>query len=184
MKILLPKIYVGSSAIADPLFFIAGPIRGGGNWQEKCLKKLATLLTKFVAVIPCRWESGHPLYHYHLEGRDNVFERQTDWEFHYLMETAGRSSNKRGCIIFWLPEESKEHPRDDGQPYACDTRGEIGFWRAQVAHDRNICLVIGADPGFPGLRVIQRNFHLIFGESFTIYPTLDLTVEAAVRCIV
>jgi hypothetical protein len=47
-------------------------------------------------------------------------------------------------------------------------------------HDSSLRIVIGAEPGFPGLSQIQRNFGLAIGSTFPIHSTLAATVDAAI----
>jgi len=112
------------------------------------------------------------------DGIPNAFVKQLSWERCY-MEIA----SKQGCIIFWLPCEDRESTRSiiDG-PYAMDTRGELGEWRGRMMCNKHnlIKVVVGADPEFPGLSQIQRNFNEAFNTVFPIYSSLGETVEAAV----
>jgi len=106
------------------------------------------------------------------------FQRQLEWERHYL-----DWASKNGCIIFWLPCESKDEPRQGNEPYAMDTRGEIGEWRGRLMNNSiftTMNLVIGGEFGFPGLETIHRNFEQALREKFPIYPTLEETVKAAI----
>ena len=86
-----------------------------------------------------------------------------------------------GCLIFWLPCESKIYPRTGGEPYAMDTRGELGEWRGRLMNDPDLRIVIGAEPGFPGLSQISRNFSLATKSDFPIYGSLAETIAAAIK---
>ncbi len=188
MRIILPKngTFIGHD---ETLFFLAGPIKGGGDWQWKCCLILNELVTKLggkpLIAVPCRWGDSHPAWMFRSE-HDLLypfgpFLRQLTWERH-CMDLASKS----GCLIFWLPEESRSRPRDDGQPYARDTYGEIGEWRGRMmgrignVGGQNLKVVWGAEPGFPGLDVIERNFELALNFNFPRYSTLEATVEAAI----
>ena len=133
MKIILPKELV---EIFDyktvPIFFLAGPVLGGGDWQqEMCLEIKRQLGERdFIAAVPCRYGQTHFLRNFKVSGKTGVFEHQLDWERLYL-----HLASRYGCIVFWLPEESKMNPRSDGLPYAMDTRGELGEWRGQLMHN-------------------------------------------------
>lgn len=177
VRILLPKT---KSVIAphpcDPLFFLAGPVRGGDDWQYQACIKIQRHLSQFYAALPCRYEETHPLMQYRMGGNTDFFDRQLTWERYYL-----ERASEEGCIIFWLPEESKLNPREGNEPYAMDTRGELGEWRGHRKYRPNVRLVVGAEKGFPGLSQIERNFRLALGYDFPIYPTLEATVWAAVQ---
>lgn len=183
MKVLVPKRWVSVADIANdtivhPLFFLAGPVRGGGDWQHQTclvLQKLRRVEHCFV-VCPCRWGEQHPLAKKFLTGTERVFARQLDWERHYL-ELAGTHRNP-GCIVFWLPCESEATPHPGPEPYSMDTRGELGEWRWRMKTE-NARVVIGAEPDFLGLSQIQRNFSRALGYDFPIYRSIEETANAA-----
>lgn len=183
MKILVPNRWMSVGDIANesmtrPLFFLAGPVRGGGDWQHQMclLLEKRKHVENCVIVCPCRWGEEHPLASRFVQGPDNVFARQLNWERHYL-ELAGLH-RKPGCIVFWLGCESKEAPHPGPEPYGMDTRGELGEWRWRMKTE-NARVVIGADADFFGLSQIQRNFSQALGYDFPIYQTLGETAKAA-----
>ena len=185
MKILVPKRWMSVDEIATEevvhtLFFLAGPVRGGGDWQKAmCLAlQKEQWVQSCVIVCPCRWDGQHSLAKYFVDGPERVFARQLDWERHYL-EIAGTHKNP-GCIVFWLGRESKLAPHPGPEPYATDTRGELGEWRARMKTD-NARVVIGAESAFPGLSQIQRNFSLALGYDFPIHKTVQETATAAAK---
>lgn len=179
MQLILPKTSPNKLSYDLPLFFLAGPIKGGGDWQFEMTNLLVKRVGECIIVNPSRYAPEHPLYQYRVEGREDVYLRQTDWEHHYLRQAADRWP--LGCLIFWLPEESKTNPRTGPKPYAMDTRGEIGVWRGHMAHDRSLRIAMGAEPNFPGLSTIQRNFELDIGPSFRIRLTMDEVIEKAIQ---
>ncbi len=176
MKIVLPKTLCDIDLSYGPFFFLAGPVHGGDDWQAKCCWEIRSHILNFYAALPCRYMETHALVSFRQIGKENYFDRQLTWERHYL-ELAATATN--GCLIFWLPCESKANPRVDGEPYAMDTRGELGEWRGRMMFDNNLRVVVGAGAGFPGLSQIQRNFNQALGIDFPIYPTLAETVAAA-----
>lgn len=175
MKIALPKTLCDIDLSYGPLFFLAGPVRGGGNWQTKCCEEIRRHISNFYAALPCRYQENHPLIPFRMTGKEDHFDHQLTWERHYLDIAADT-----GCIIFWLPSESKVNPRIGGDPYAMDTRGELGEWRGRLMHDTKLRIVIGAESDFPGLSQIQRNFNFATKSDFPIYGTLAETVVAAI----
>lgn len=179
MYLVLPKTLPSPHDIPSnlPLFFLAGPILGGGDWQYRMTKLLMAELPNSIIVNPSRYSHEHPLYQYRVDGKKDAFPRQTDWERHFLRQAGGNCET--GCIIFWLAAESKRTPRNDGQPYARDTAGEVGEWRAHLMHDKTLRVAMGADPDYPGLSVVERNFELALGPSFTIYRTMEEVVTQA-----
>ena len=176
MKVILPKTLHEIDWSYGPLFFFAGPIKGGGDWQRRACAEVEKRLTDYYATIPCRYGDDHSLRKYAASGRGDYFSSQTFWERHYLELAA----TCRGCIVFWLPCESKTDPRSDGQPYARDTYGEIGEWRGALKFNPNLKVVIGAEQGFPGLEVMKKNFVGALKQDFPFYNTLEETIQAAV----
>lgn len=179
MKILLPKaVHLVPPTV--PLFFLAGPVRGGGDWQAECCVELHKRLPEFYVALPCRYNEHHPLTKHQpiAHGTVGTFDRQLDWETHYL-EQASRS----GGIIFWLPCEDKENPREGHEPYAMETRRELGEWMGRLIHEKSARVTVGAEAGFPGLSQIERNFRRVAGNGFTIHASLQQTVAAAVAFI-
>ncbi len=177
MKIILPKEHVGLFDYGDlPLFFLAGPVLGGGDWQYSMCGEIRSQLGErdFLVAIPQRYNQNHFLRNFKVSGKTGVYEHQLDWERYYLYLASGH-----GCIIFWLPEESKTNPRSDGLPYAMDTRGELGEWRGRLRNDHFLRIVVGGEKGFPGLDVIGRNFKAAIHPDFPIYKSIRETVSAA-----
>lgn len=178
MKIIIPKRWIPDEEIVGPLFFLAGPIRGGGDWQSYMCTQLWGWQRECTVACPCRWEEPHHLGTMFVPpDAEPRFKRQLEWERYYL-ERAG-SGDRQGCIIFWLGCESREFPHLGPEPYAMDTRGELGEWRWRMKTE-NARVVIGADPGFFGLSQIQRNFSQALGYDFPIYQTISETVHAAI----
>jgi len=182
MRIILPKTYFRFSP-EEPwdktlVFFLAGPVRGGGDWQQEACRLIAHKAPNSIVAVPTRWEANHPLTPYKVHGSDNVFPRQLNWERHYL-EEAGLSTFA-GCIIFWLPLESRTSPHPGPEPYSMDTRGELAEWRMRMKFE-GARVVVGAEEGFHGLSQIQRNFSLTLGYEFPIHGTLEATIDAALK---
>jgi hypothetical protein len=185
LKLVLPKTIVEVPQ-GSKVFFLAGPIRGANDWQHKAILRIAELVPEAFVVTPSRYTEEHPLYQYALPQNSQTLseeeivwttESQTHWERYYL-EIASRT----GCILFWLPEEDKKKPRAKGDgPFAQDTYGELGEWRARLSQDQSLHLVIGAVEAFPGLRTIQRNYKAMVRDSFVFYSTLEDTIQAAVE---
>ena len=177
MQILVPKHYVKTEDLEGPLFFLAGPIRGGDDWQKTCAELIAKKLPECSIAIPYYHskELHFPLLDIAAQGDVTFFERQLNWERHYIEEAA-----KHGCLIFWLPNESKVNPRTDGA-YATDTRGEIGRWSIELKYNPTYRIVVGAEPEFPSLDVLHRNFNFDQGKDVVFYKTLEELVDAAIE---
>lgn len=176
MKVILPNDLCEINWTYGPLFFLAGPIKGGKDWQFGAMFRISERIEHFYVANPCRYEPGDPL-RCNVEKGEPLFQNQTEWERHYLKLAATR----RGCIIFWLPCESEEFPRTDRQPYARDTYGELGSWRTHLSYNPNWKVVFGAEEGFPGLSVFKKNLFADVGRVVPVYSTLEQTVTAAVQ---
>lgn len=178
MKILLPKTYVDIHK-DTPVFFLAGPVRGGDDWQLQCIKLIEEMMREkdFYIAIPYFVQilsDDHLCLLNRVHGEENKFDRQLNWERYYL-----DIASKQGCIIFWLPEQSKINPRPDGV-YARDTMGELGEWRGVMMNNSNCKVVVGGEDEFDGFDIISRNFKLALGNDFEIHKTLEDTVKGAV----
>jgi hypothetical protein len=180
MRLILPKTRPDLTEFEDvPLFFLAGPILGGDDWQAEMCRQLDMWCTDCIIVDPTRRTPDDRLTAYAMKGENNVFPHQTAWERYYL-RLAARNA-KRGCLIFWLPCESKTELRTDGKPYAGDTRGEVGEWRGQMMYNPEIRLIMGAEPDFPGLEQIRRNQIAAIDPDFTIYDSMQAAAQEAVE---
>jgi hypothetical protein len=178
VKLILPKVRPDlSTHTSKPVYFLAGPILGAEDWQAKAFHFLNDGSGYAFVVNPRRYDEDDPLRLYEMEGEKDTFPHQTAWEGHYL-ELAGETA-EHGCVIFWLSCESKTRPRADGQPYAMDTRGELGEWRWRKKSNPALRMVMGAEQDFPGLRTIRRNTDRVLGPDFPIYTTLEETLAAA-----
>lgn len=182
LRIIIPKRFFDvSTAVTrtSPLFFLAGPVLGGGNWQVAMSRLLKQKFPECVIAVPHhKWDGTNPLHHYFSEDEDpKRFEYQLNWEQHYLHE-AGLGKHP-GCIIFWLPEESKAHPHPGPEPYAMDTRRELGKWEMLMKYKRARVVVGGQS--FYGISQIQRDFSYELGRPFTIHSTMKETAEAAAK---
>lgn len=180
MQILIPKrsFPAGGDDPNRPLFFLAGPVRGGGDWQKDMALILQELTSGYCTVaVPCRWDETHPLKKYFVVGPDDHFERQLNWERHFLAEAG--LTRKHGCVLFWLGVESAEDPHPGPEPYSMDTRGELAEWRMRIKF-QNARVVVGAEDEYFGLSQIKRNYSLELGYDFPILTNMEETAHAAV----
>lgn len=207
IKLILPNTKMGvvlDLKQGERLYFLAGPIRGAGDWQAKAIKLLHEKDPFCYIVCPSRYDINHELFKYRIKPTELPretdderelpeyalpFENQTMWERYYL-----EKASYFGSIIFWLPCEDNSNPRkkEDG-PYAQDSYGELGRWSIKSSKPEEFCsekgkfvtkrvnLTVGAEKDFLGLKTIQKNFNADHGEEFTIYPTLQETIVEAVR---
>lgn len=164
------------------IYFLAGPVRGGGDWQSTAINRLNQLDSNCEIVCPCRYPADHPMSDYAIKTDVGLptsqieFESQTKWERYYL-----ELASKYGAIIFWLGLEDVNNPRPkESGPYSRDTYGELGRWSIRSARDK-ARVVVGANPRFSGLKAIQENFDGDHGFSFRIYHSLEFTLKQAVK---
>lgn len=186
MNIVVPKRFKRTGTGCT--FFLAGPVRGGGDWQAKAVEFMKGHLDQFdtVAVPYYHRKDGRPfpLFEKHKnEGEPGLFDRQLDWERHYIKE-----AGKNGCLIFWLPKESVADPRPDGN-YGRDTRGEVARYSMKRLVDSTFKTVIGGEEGFSGIDQIWRNWFAdqdegsdaLVSKQSALFPTLEETLLEALR---
>ena len=189
---ILPKHNCALAEQHGPLFFLAGPLTGGDDWQSRMCEALVEVIpTGFTVVIPYglgdRPPSAKqkPFSAFTLLEPGSQFQRQLPWERHYLDLAAGASqahatASHGGCILFWLPVESELYPKPTSHgPYAQDTRGELGEWRGRLMHDGSLRVVVGGDESFHGFGTIERNFKHALGDCFKVHRTVEAVAAAA-----
>lgn len=183
MPIYVPKKIIRVKPTEDaPLFFLAGPIRGGGDWQHTMAWEL--LQRNFDAHIacPCRWTAEHPLKDYMVTPFSQADNRQLEWERHYMEQASNAFEFTRdpGCLIFWLGLEDAENPHPGPEPYAMDTRREIGKFTGFMRIKGPLKMVIGGNRKFHGLDVILNELTDAFDEiEFPFYEDMGELADAA-----
>lgn len=179
MPIYVPKQIVPLTPTLDsPLFFLAGPIRGGGDWQSHMADHILYHERSALIACPSRWGSEHRLAKHFHQPFSQAENRQLVWERHYLKQ-AGLEPGVPGCVIFWLGLESAGRPHPGPEPYAMDTRREIGKFTA-FAEMMNVRIVVGGDCRFYGLDVILFEFSEAVGKPFPFYETMAEVADHAI----
>ena len=172
MPIYVPKqIVMIKPTIGSPLLFLAGPIRGGGDWQSEMADQILTQEPLANIACPSRWDGTHRLARHFYKPFSQADNRQLVWERHYLKQ-AGLEPGVPGCIIFWLGRESVTKPHPGPEPYAMDTRREIGKFTA-FAETMNVRMVVGGDRSFYGIDVILFELSEAYGKPFPFYETMS-----------
>jgi hypothetical protein len=174
MIALLPNMRPQPDLTYGPLFFLAGPVDGGDGWQTNFCTESRRHMECFYAAIPCRYPKDHPFRSLQLHDLCET-QHQLDWENYYLELAA-----TKGCLVFWLPLESRTNPRRSRGPYAMNTMRELGAWSVELRHRPELRIVIGAHPDFPGLSEHRRQFSLATGSQFPIHYTMEDAVLAAI----
>ena len=179
MPIYVPKQIVPLSPTTEsPLLFLAGPIRGGGDWQAQMAESILDKASSALIACPSRWDDSHRLAHHFHQPFSQADNRQLVWERHYLKQ-AGLEPNVPGCIIFWLGLESADAPHPGPEPYAMDTRREIGKFTA-FAEMMDVRIVVAGDRRFHGLDVILFELSEAVGRSFPFYETMAEAADHAI----
>lgn len=173
MPIYVPKQIVPLTPTHEsPLLFLAGPIRGGGDWQSQMAEHILKQEPSALITCPSRWDGNHRLASHFYQPFSQASNRQLVWERHYLKQ-AGLETNVPGCVIFWLGRESATTPHPGPEPYAMDTRREIGKFTAYAEMmNGNVRIVVGGDPDFYGLDVILFELTEAFGKPFPFHRTM------------
>ena len=179
MPIYVPKVIVPiTPTLESPLVFLAGPIRGAGDWQADMAEQVFAEAPSAHIACPSRWESTHHLAHHFYQPFSRAPNRQLVWERHYLKQ-AGLEPNVPGCVLFWLGLESVDDPHPGPEPYAMDTRREIGKFTA-FAEMMDVRVVVGGDRRFHGLDVILFELGEAIGRPFPFYENMAEVAENAI----
>ena len=174
--IVVPKV-IQAFDLDRPLIFLAGPIRGGGDWQHQMAEELIGQCNDVQIACPSRWPAEHPLAEYFTMPFSPAANRQLHWERHY-METAGLRHGIKGCVLFWLGLEDSDNPHPGPEPYAMDTRRELGKFTAFLT-TYNARIAVGGNPEFYGLSVIRDELDDARNTAFPFYENMrDLATNA------
>lgn len=135
VKVIIPTDTTPNNNI---IIFLAGPIQGTENWQEKAIKILKNENLDCVIANPRR------------EYIDDKFDynKQVEWETEYLNKAA-----KNGVIMFWL---AREVTHFCNRAYAQTTRFELAEWKTKHQYNKKINIVIGIENGFTNERYIRK----------------------------
>lgn len=172
-KIILPKYRV-DGIDDDTLFFLAGPIRGAPQWQDKAIDCLLKM-DEYITIASPRRKLRTDLEEKRVYGT-HEFPRQRAWEWHYLKK-AGKE-NKNGAIIFWFPGEV-EHRCE--KSYGAMTRAEFGQWMTRFKYDGPVRLSIGTDGKFSEFDTLLYDLHEEYKIDLPIFNSLEETCRNAME---
>ncbi len=192
MSVIYPvKIPDLRKDIREPLIFFGGPDKGGGDWRKRAYELFAEKFgDEFCAAMPCQYEESHPFAKLRMPRppaergeteQQPPLRRYTrlDW-IEYVADMAAIHL-PQGCAVYWLPVESATEPRSDGNPYAMNSRTEVGLLLGRMMYDRNkIRYVLGIEPEFPGRKAIIANYKKRL-RHFEVYDSLEDTVKSAFK---
>jgi hypothetical protein len=155
-KLLLqPKCVIPDEYKNRKVFFLAGPIRGGGNWQMRAAEKLWEKFPGCIVVDPTRWDAAEKnaktdeertKIQEHRKNAigvkdENLYPAQAPWESDHM-----KLASENGTLFFWLERQSKDDPRLQGEGvYAQDTRVEMGIWIERIHNNPNLKVKIGGN---------------------------------------
>jgi len=168
-KVIIPKTYVQN--IEEPLFFLAGPVRGAPNWQDEAIEFILSQKPDSVLVSPRRGIRD-TIAPYIVSGDGPDFPRQRAMERHYL-----DIASKKGVILFWLPGEVIHKCK---KAYGAMTRVEIGQWMTRYSFDKNVRFCVGSDGKFSELHTIRYDLQLDAPDK-EIFTSLEDTCREALR---
>ncbi|MFH1637656.1 MAG: hypothetical protein ABIB71_04505 [Candidatus Woesearchaeota archaeon] len=162
-KVIRPPKYL--SPIGSPLIFLAGPIQGAKNWQDKAIKLIHNIDPDLYIACPRRNRRKKGKF------TQEMYNEQVDWETFHLAE-----SGEDGTVLFWL---AKEHEHTCRRAYAQTSRFELSEWKMkhQIYASK---LVIGIEDGFTGEKYIRRRCSQDC-QDVPIYSTLEETCAEAAR---
>ncbi len=158
-----------TTCMDDFTIFLAGPIQGADNWQEKLIKLLEKQLSEknikknIVIASPRRTEFIKTNFDY---------SEQVDWESMFL----NRASDN-GIVVFWLPKE-KNKEENKGRSYAQTTRFEIGEFYNKANN-----IIIGGSLQFDGIRYIKYKLSKNKKE-FQFYTNLSDAANSIIELII
>ncbi|MDB5187968.1 MAG: hypothetical protein JWO50_488 [Candidatus Kaiserbacteria bacterium] len=178
MPIYVPKEIVElTPTMESPLLFLAGPIRGGNDWQAEGAEEILDQEPSAHIVCPSRWDKNHRLARHFYKPFTQAANRQLEFERHYLRQ-AGIEPFVPGCVIFCLPCERTTDPHPGPEPYAMDTRREFGKFTA-YCELMGVRMVVGGDRNFYGLDVMLYELNAACEREVTFHTNMmDLVADA------
>lgn len=169
-SVIIPKTYI---EVERPLIFLAGPIRGAPNWQDEAIELLLRKNPNIFIASPRRGirENIAP---YIAQGKEDYFPRQRAWERHYL-DITGYNPKTNGCIMFWLPEETKHKCE---KSYGAMTRLELGETITRYKFDKRTRFCIGGDGKFSEISTIKYDLGLDAPDKIILDNLEETCIEA------
>ena len=168
VRVLRPPKYDIIDNDNDIHIFLAGPIQGADNWQEKVISKIEKEfkdvdLERNIVIASPRWLK---------RSDDFVYNDQVNWESYYLDK-----ASLSGVNVFWLPRADTKQANDKGRSYAQTTRFELGEWFGKYMID----FVIGVEKGFHGEKYINLKFQQ--GYDYKISSNLNDVIKELISKI-
>ena len=152
--------------INNPLIFLAGPIMGADNWQDRSIEIIRRMNNEVTIASPR--QNKYDEINFSLD-------EQTDWESYHL-----EKASKHGAIIFWLTRERKHSCE---RAYAQTTRFELGEWVAkQKFRPEQVFLSVGIEDGFTNSGYIKRRIEQD-NLGVKICKTLEETCNQALQIV-
>lgn len=164
----------------NPVIFLAGPIQGAPNWQERAVSELTSACADIDNSHTLTIANPRRATMFHGEFGLEMYQQQVRWERLWLRRAA-----VRGLIVFWLAKE-EQHRCD--RAYAQTTRFELGeaFGR-YIEQDTPHCsppFFIGMEEGFTGTKYVRYMMENYIYKHTGIYPNLSELCAAAVAHVI
>lgn len=162
------------------LVFLAGPIQGAEDWQNKATELLSKGNPELFIANPRKTDYPSPEKLLETFGVDDAWPIQVEWETAHL-----RTASRTGAIMFWLAKET-EHFCE--RAYAQTTRFEFAEWLTHYKYrkindpNNKLKIILGMDNDFPGARYIT---HRVFNDcpEFVIATTLEDTCNLTLKAL-
>jgi hypothetical protein len=171
--LILPKSKIPLKK--QKLFYLAGPVEGGGGWQKKAISILRKDFPEAYFAFRCPFNEMRRLRRFALKGEEEQYSSEAEWR-RDQMEFAAMS----GCLMFWLGPQDKEEEADFTKiPYGLIASREEAVWAFRLFYNNKLRVVIGVHHSFPGHDEIVENLLDLFGANFHVYNRLPDLLEAA-----
>lgn len=158
-------------------FYLAGPVRGGGNWQKGAIAFLRKLFPEAYFGFPCGFRKIKHFQRSAVKGEQDQLLNDAGWRRAQMGEAA-----LHGCLIFWLGPQDKSEEEDFSKvPYGWRASREEAEWAFRLFYNRKLRIVIGVHHSFPGHDEIVENLRLLFGANFPVYARLPDLLKAAAK---
>jgi hypothetical protein len=171
--LVLPRSNV--SLKKQKLFYLAGPVEGGGGWQKKAISVLRKNFPEAYFAFNCPFNEMRRLRRFAVKEESEQCSSSAEWRRAHMEEAA-----LRGCLVFWLGPQDKEEDADFSKvPYGLLASREEAEWAFRLFYNNKLRVVIGVHHAFPGHDEIVENLRVLFGAKFPVYTHLPDLLEAA-----
>ncbi len=173
--LILPRTSV--SLRNKKLFYLAGPVEGGGNWQKKAIVVLRKKFPDAYFAFNCPFDRMRRLRRFAVRGDEAQYSNETEWQREHMEFAA-----KHGCLVFWLGPQDKEEDVDFSKvPYGLEASREEAEWAFRLFCNKKLRVVIGTHHSFPGQGRIMENLLVLFGINVPLHGRLQDVLDATIK---